>query len=153
MDDYTKIRQIMVDVLKPSDKLHQERYENIQKSLNTIDNHLEKLNGKVADHEKILNNITNETSLHVQNDENYMTNRHVTCPQISRIEELEKRRFIAVGIKQLIISALSIIAVMFSIALGAVKLSEHYSTQDRETQTKEIIKEVIEEMRNDETNR
>lgn len=147
MDDYTKIKQALNEVYASHDEANKLRFENITARLDKIDNHLEKLNGKVAKHEQQLNIICSDNKLHYQSDKQYRETRPLTCPQAQRIQQLENDRTIKLGVKQVVVGFITMLSVMIGIAFTSIKISEHYNTRDNIEQTKEIIKEVMYEMR------
>lgn len=149
MEDYNKIKQALTEVLATHDEANKERFKNVNEKLERIDNHLATLNGKVAKHEKSLNDMMTDNKLHNQTNEDYIKNRPYTCPNLHRIESLEKDKGIRIGIKQTIVGSLALLATMFSIALGAVKLAENYGQKQSNEQTKEIVKEILIELKNE----
>lgn len=149
MEDYTKIKQILTEVLATHDEANKERFKNVNEKLERIDNHLATLNGKVAKHEQTLNSMLSDNRVHNQANEDYIKNRSYTCPNLHRIETLEKDKGVRIGVKQTIIGSISLIGVMFSIALGAVKLAENYGEKQSNQQTKEIVKEILIELKNE----
>lgn len=104
--------------------------------LDGINTHLVKLNGKVAEQELKIAGMVLEREANRQAQHDYVQNRAVACPHLPRITDLETNQKIGISKKQLIVSILSIIAVIISIALGSIKLNESM----RSKQLQEVVK-------------
>ena len=78
-------------------------------TLKNIEDHLKSLNGKVAEHEKIIH----ERALVVKDFENHVENRKETCPLIPELRVLQDERLSTKSVKKMM-------GVMFTggIALG-----------------------------------
>jgi hypothetical protein len=83
-------------------------------TLKNIEDHLKSLNGKVAEHEKIIN----ERALVVKDFENHVENRVQTCPQEKRLRVLEDTNLSTKSVKK-------VMGAMFAggIALGGLIIS------------------------------
>lgn len=115
--------------------------------LESIDNHLKDLNGKVASHEKRLNDADTSHAVDVANEANYDTNRAKNCPQLQRIENLEKDKVVKLGVKQFLIGTVGIVSIMLGIAFTSVKIAEYYNNKNQQ----ELIDTIKQQIENENT--
>lgn len=78
-NERTEVRDMIHDVLEGWQQATVERENLIHASLNSIDKHLAKLNGSVAEHSKAIEELHTNNRLHI-----------VDCPAMPKIEKLEE---------------------------------------------------------------
>jgi cell division protein FtsL len=113
--------------------------------LESIDNHLKTLNGKVASHEKRLNDADTTHAVDKANDDSYDKNRDKNCPQLQRIENLEKDKVVKLGVKQFLIGTVGIVSIMLGIAFTSVKIAEYYNNKNQQELIETIKQEINED--------
>ena len=77
--DRTEVREMLVSILQGWHSDTVIRETNTEKALNKIETHLEKLNGKVYEHEKLIGQLKIEGVQHL-----------VNCPVAPKVEEITK---------------------------------------------------------------
>lgn len=110
-----EVREMLTDILggyqeaqKLRDEAAAKREVLINISLNNIDGHLVKLNGKVAEHEKVINVHLPHTIQH--------------CPQTEAIEELKKTQISAKAVYTAMIVGIGATGTLFSIGFVLYKV-------------------------------
>ena len=104
---------VLTEKLAGMTTLINSQFINVNEKLDEQNQHLKKLNGSVAEHEKRLNTSDDLDKLHA-----------LTCPQLPRIIELETTKRIGISRRQLIIGVLSTVAMICSIAFTSIKINE-----------------------------
>jgi hypothetical protein len=99
--DRAETRLMLHDVLEGWEKNTAHRDNMLLMSLEKIDKHLEKLNGKIAEHEKTLNQELPHTI--------------ANCPQQEQIQSLRDNLISAKAIKRAIYSSVIITGTLFTI--------------------------------------
>jgi hypothetical protein len=87
-------------------------------ALINIDKHLEKLNGKVEEHEKTLN----ERALVVNDFQHHVEDRKETCPMIPEIRVLQDERLSTKSVKKMMFYMFSGGIALGGLIVGIIKL-------------------------------
>ena len=106
--DREEIRTMLHEVIDPWQNVVDRNDRETNIALNNIDNHLDKLNSKVAEHEKVINVHLPHTIQH--------------CPQSAVIKVLEQDMVTGKRLKGIVISTIGAFAGLMSIAWLAYKL-------------------------------
>ena len=112
------------------------QFINVNEKLDDVNDHLKKLNGKVAEHEKRLNTGDDADKVHA-----------LTCPQLPRIIDLETNKKIGLSKRQFILAIISILVMVTSIAYSSIKINEAMRVKDMNT----VLKSQLEVITNQDT--
>lgn len=108
MDKYAEIKDILHDILGGYQARNESALETINISLDKIDKHLEKLNGKVAEHEKVINvNLPHNIAL---------------CPQADNIKSLQENMITSKTVKNTLYIGFGILATLIGIIWGILEI-------------------------------
>lgn len=107
-EDRDEIRIMLHEVIDPWQKEVEKRDKLINIALNNIDSHLDKLNGKVAEHEKAINIHLPHTIQH--------------CPQVELINRLEQDRLTRQSLKNIVVTIIGSFAGLLTVAWLIFKL-------------------------------
>lgn len=123
---------------------------NIHEKMGGVNEHLKKINGKVAEHEKIINEAIIERAQNREWQKSIANNHIINCPIKDRVVTLENDKRVNISLKHFIISTIGIVATFITIAVGVAKLTEINNVKASETQIKqieEIIKPLQDEIK------
>lgn len=116
------------------------QYAVIETKLDGINEHLKKLNGKVAEHEKAIGDALIERERNRQAQKDFIANRESSCPARKEIEELKTQNKINFSKKGLLITAITALGIIIGIWYSSIKITEHYAAKQIK-QVEQIIEQ------------
>ena len=98
------------------------RIDLIDYKLDSINNHLEKQNGRISKSELAISEFITKFAILENNDKDYLKNRVVTCPQINRITAVEQDIVTKKEIKKYFVSTIGIIVALLTILTTIINI-------------------------------
>jgi uncharacterized protein YfkK (UPF0435 family) len=127
-----QIREMIKDVLRAYQaenngmfSIISERQKNTNYGIEGINHRLDKLNGSVGAHDKRIGTLEKAELTHIYE-----------CPIREDVEKLKQGVNIKLGVKGVIIGALSIIALVATITVSTLKIVENFSEPETEQTAK-----------------
>jgi len=113
------------------------RFTDSENQIHGITTRLDKINGKVASHEKQINDALIERAKNREQQKNADANHVLHCPVAPRVQKLEQDKGVRLGIKQFVVGVISIMAVLVGMSVSIIKFSENM--QQKQNQNIEAI--------------
>ena len=138
-EDRKMLKDIIAEVTNPLLSDINLKLNNLKTEVNYIKEQTTETNGKVKEHQEILNEIKKEEEIHLIKHQHEQNSRVLTCPHSGTIKKLQEKNSFNVKTKQLIVGALGTILLVLTITLTTMKVYDSVSSNPEKEKIDKII--------------